>query len=205
MASEADLRPVAAANGGHPIAVNHSSSSQPLFSSSPPSSSFDYHYRRPRPADSGPAAAAVRRAWALLNGSDDDDDDDDEDGTTHPTAAAGAAARPSLFDEGRDAGGQSSRVASPIASPPYWSNPHARTPSSTSIESVLPLGAITLRDNEHDDGPDGLGVFGRDRNKACWAKSVEVDDFTVVNGSATNIGAFVVWHIKVVIENVSSF
>ncbi|ROV96370.1 hypothetical protein VPNG_09062 [Cytospora leucostoma] len=39
--------------------------------------------------------------------------------------------------------------------------------------------------------------YGRDRNRACWAKSVEVTDYVVVNGSATNIGAFVVWNIRV--------
>jgi hypothetical protein len=38
---------------------------------------------------------------------------------------------------------------------------------------------------------------GDDRNNACWAKSVEIVDYIVVNGSATNIGAFVVWIIRV--------
>lgn len=72
-----------------------------------------------------------------------------------------------------------------------------------SSESVLPPGAITLQDNEYDDGPDGSNVYGRDRNRACWARSVEVKDYVIVNGSTTNIGAFVVWNIRVETLNVS--
>ncbi|KAF4446012.1 px protein [Fusarium austroafricanum] len=81
---------------------------------------------------------------------------------------------------------------SPVTSPPYWLNTrggHQRTISNMSAESVLPAGAITLRDNEASDFDD--------RNSACWAKSVEIVSYTVVNGSATNIGAFVVWNIRV--------
>lgn len=88
-----------------------------------------------------------------------------------------------------------SGITSPasINSPPYWkpsSLPgHQRTISDVSTDSMLPFGAITLRDNETSEH--------NDRNNACWAKSVEVRDHTVVNGSATNIGAFVVWIIRV--------
>ncbi|KAK7743468.1 hypothetical protein SLS53_004002 [Cytospora paraplurivora] len=95
-----------------------------------------------------------------------------------------------------------------------------------SAESFVP-GTIILQDNEAGDDDDedegdnnnnnnngggGGGSadrshgrsseetrtsYGRDRNRACWAKSVEVTDYVVVNGSATNIGAFVVWNIRV--------
>ncbi|KAI6782279.1 uncharacterized protein J7T54_008365 [Emericellopsis cladophorae] len=79
-----------------------------------------------------------------------------------------------------------------VTSPPYWSSQprrlHARHPSNISTES-LPTGAIRLRDNENADDDD--------RNNACWAQSVEIVDFTVVNGSAGSIGAFVVYIIKV--------
>lgn len=78
-----------------------------------------------------------------------------------------------------------------VTSPPYWTHNigHRRSTSNLSAESVLPVGAITMRDNE---------TSGRDeRNKACWAKSVEIADHVIVNGSATNIGAFVVWNIRV--------
>jgi len=74
--------------------------------------------------------------------------------------------------------------------------------SSVSAESDLPLGAITLQDNEHDDGPDGANVYGRDRNRACWAKKVDIVDHILVNGGTANIGAFVVWNIRVETLNV---
>lgn len=82
---------------------------------------------------------------------------------------------------------------SSVASPPYWlaSGNHQR---SVSAESILPVGAITLQDNdtsEHDD-----------RNNACWAKSVEIVDYTIVNGGATSVGAFVVWNVRVETLNV---
>ncbi|KAJ3949333.1 uncharacterized protein N0V96_000448 [Colletotrichum fioriniae] len=58
------------------------------------------------------------------------------------------------------------------------------SPTESSVTS-----AITMHDNEASD------INGR--NRACWAKSVEITDYVVVNGSATNIGAFVVWNIRV--------
>ena len=85
---------------------------------------------------------------------------------------------------------------SSITSPPYWLNVHGhqRSASNMSAESVLPAGAISLRDNEANEHDD--------RNNACWAKSVEIVSYTVVNGSTTNIGAFVVWNIRVETLNV---
>ncbi|KUI70349.1 PX domain-containing protein YPT35 [Cytospora mali] len=76
-----------------------------------------------------------------------------------------------------------------------------------SAESLVP-GAITLQDNEAEEDDDEpterqrnsdefRTSYGRDRNRACWAKSVEVTNYVIVNGSATNIGAFVVWNIRV--------
>ncbi|KAK1597507.1 PX domain-containing protein [Colletotrichum navitas] len=94
-------------------------------------------------------------------------------------------------DEDDDTESQTgSSVTSPsVTSPPYWLGHHQRSASNMSAESVLPDGAITMHDNEASD-VDG-------RNRACWAKSVEITDYVVVNGSATNIGAFVVWNIRV--------
>jgi hypothetical protein len=108
------------------------------------------------------------------NASDDDDRDDDD-----RTAADLTSPRLDL---------------SPVASPPYWQNlspsrSHRRTTSTMSTDSVLPVGAITLRDNDTSEH--------NDRNSACWAKSVEISDYTVVNGAHTNVGAFVVWNIRV--------
>lgn len=57
-----------------------------------------------------------------------------------------------------------------------------------SAESILPVGAIRLFDRDTNDD---------DRNSACWAKSVEITDYIIVNGSNTNIGAFVVWNVRV--------
>lgn len=51
-----------------------------------------------------------------------------------------------------------------------------------------------MRDNESED-------WGG-RNRACWARSVEIPDYVVVNGSATNIGAFVVFNVRVETINV---
>ncbi|KAI1209142.1 Phox-like protein [Annulohypoxylon truncatum] len=84
-----------------------------------------------------------------------------------------------------------SPITSPITSPPYWMNNHSnhtRAISSTSVDSI-PTGGIVLRDNENSELDD--------RGSACWAKSVEITDYVTVNGSTTNIGAFVVWNIRV--------
>ncbi|KAG6197220.1 hypothetical protein E4U10_000209 [Claviceps purpurea] len=77
---------------------------------------------------------------------------------------------------------------SSVTSPPYWKT-NANYPRNRSAESILPAGAITLQDNETSEH--------NDRNNACWAKSVEIVDYTVVNGGATSIGAFVVWNVRV--------
>lgn len=193
MASEVEHRPQAARKGG-----GNPGGGNPGGVNDPPT-------RPSQPV----AKSATGRVWALING----------EGAAEPLAptAAAAIARPldglqPLFadatDYASDPGDESSSPSdtlSPVSSPPppYWAGTHARSVSNTSVESVLPVGAITLQDNEHDDGPGGSNVYGRDRNRACWAKSVEVTDFVVVNGSATNIGAFVVWNIRVETLNVS--
>lgn len=107
-------------------------------------------------------------------------------------------------------GQKSQTMTSPITSPPYWVHGHTFESQFTSqadnlsTESLVP-GGITLQDNEADESDDPRQrnsedtrtSYGRDRNKACWAKSVEVTNYVTVNGSATNIGAFVVWNIRV--------
>ena len=99
-------------------------------------------------------------------------------------------------------------TTSPVTSPPYWLRAagapplHHRSVSNISAES-LPAGAITLRDNEADERNDD-GGGRRGRSSACWARSVEVTDYVVVNGSATNIGAFVVWNVRVETLTVSA-
>lgn len=151
--------------------------------------------------------------------------------TTKPTTAARPPQAQPLSSDNDDAGSSdnapgtssadisqddasSELVTSPsVTSPPYWAHGHsqpnglgrtrhARTVSSASAESDLPPGAITLQDNEHDDGPDGANVYGRDRNRACWARNVDIVDYILVNGGTANIGAFVVWNIRVETLNV---
>ncbi|KAM3435676.1 hypothetical protein NHJ13734_005431 [Beauveria thailandica] len=77
--------------------------------------------------------------------------------------------------------------------PPYWQNMPSRGRAASvqsSDSSGRPTGAILLLDHEADDD-------AQDRNNACWARSVEIVDYTVVNGGATSIGAFVVWNVRV--------
>jgi hypothetical protein len=93
----------------------------------------------------------------------------------------------STTPKGQEEPGGDSPVTSPITSPPYWVQSHQRSASNISIESI-PHGAITLQDNT--DGEDA-------KNKACWAKSVYIEDYVIINGSRTGIGAFVVWNITV--------
>lgn len=120
-----------------------------------------------------------------------------------------------LAGDATHASGTTSSVQSPVTAPPYWSPSEdgtpisfrgnrnggsrgARQPHNGSTESFAPLTAITMHDNEtasEDATPER--VSGRDRNRACWAKSVSVTDYVIVNSSATNIGAFVVWNIRV--------
>ncbi|KAG5980511.1 hypothetical protein E4U55_003950 [Claviceps digitariae] len=79
-------------------------------------------------------------------------------------------------------------ATSPVTSPPYWMT-MCNQQRNRSADSILPAGAITLQDNETSEHSD--------RNNACWAKSVDIVDYTVVNGGATSVGAFVVWNVRV--------
>lgn len=101
----------------------------------------------------------------------------------HTSVADSARQQPSSASSRDDS------VASPtsITSPPYWVQSHQRSFSNISVETIAD-GAITLQDNT--DGGDT-------KNDACWAKSVCIEDYVIVNGSRTNIGAFVTWNITV--------
>ncbi|ATZ50377.1 hypothetical protein BCIN_05g07320 [Botrytis cinerea B05.10] len=104
-------------------------------------------------------------------------------------------------------------IASPSStiSPPYWQQSHTRSISHVSIDSIHPSG-ITLQDNTADGDEDDANINGRGKNEACWARSVVIEDYVVVNGSGIGgiggiagkglgigggIGAFVVWNVKV--------
>jgi len=68
---------------------------------------------------------------------------------------------------------------------------HSRSMTSASIDSLMAGGGggITLRDNENSSLDD--------RGNACWARSVVIRDYVIVNGGTTSIGAFVVWNVRV--------
>jgi hypothetical protein len=150
--------------------------------------------------------AAVRNGGAVTNGNATTRAADGEQ-PRYTQVSPAPREPPPLFPDSdpetdeRDDNG-SSRVASPaITSPPYWMTQGPNRDRSNVSAEDLP-GVITLQDNEDDDGPGGSNVYGRDRNRACWARSVEVRDYVLVNGGPTNIGAFVVWHIRVETLNV---
>jgi hypothetical protein len=71
----------------------------------------------------------------------------------------------------------------PVVSPPYW-RLHNRSASNVSLGGPLP-GQITLEDNTETT---------TDRSGALWAKSVTIEDYVVVKGSRTGVGAYVVWN-----------
>ncbi|KAM3503106.1 hypothetical protein MY10362_004401 [Beauveria mimosiformis] len=101
------------------------------------------------------------------------------------------------YDETATTAAESPTRSSPaVTMPPYWQNMPSRAARGraasvqSSDSSGRPTGAILLLDHEADDD-------AQDRNNACWARSVEIVDYTIVNGGATSIGAFVVWNVRV--------
>jgi hypothetical protein len=78
--------------------------------------------------------------------------------------------------------------------PPYWQ--HQRSVSHLSQISVDRPRPITLRDR--------TGSFSS-TNGALWAKSISIEDYVIVSGNLTGIGAYVVWTCKVQTLDVSLF
>ena len=78
--------------------------------------------------------------------------------------------------------------------PPFWQ----RDPSRESIvgteflEDITNSNSIILEDNTQEP----------DRCKAFWAKSVSVDDYTVISGASSSIGEYIVWNCTVETTNV---
>ncbi|KAL2270860.1 hypothetical protein VTJ83DRAFT_231 [Remersonia thermophila] len=209
-ASSAAPPPVADGAAGHAAAENgHGNCTSPA----------------PNPQAQGSQA---RRPLFSDDEDEDDDDNDDNDNDnaseasipsdqvsspnvsippywSHPAAAESPEHRQQPHDQRRrqaEAGLRNGHAGA-------GARARARPLSTASSESVLPPGAITLRDNERDESDDdddddvpgrrssSSELYGRDRNRACWARSVQVKDYVMVNGSTTNIGAFVVWNIRV--------
>lgn len=71
--------------------------------------------------------------------------------------------------------------------PAFWSTRHARSASYHSLAHTTGHRPIQLEDHSEDQ---------HEQSQACWARSVTVDDYTVVSGTS-GIGAYVVWHCTV--------
>ncbi|KAK5134367.1 hypothetical protein LTR08_006547 [Meristemomyces frigidus] len=72
--------------------------------------------------------------------------------------------------------------------PPFWSR-HDRSLSTVSYHSITHpnRNPILLEDHSEES---------HEATQSCWAKSVTVDDYTILTGP-TGIGAYVVWHCTV--------
>lgn len=155
---------------------------------------------------------------------DEQDEDENDDDDTRSLSPVEPLPEPPHDDDGNSIHTQQTTpvMTSPVNSPPYWAHGNhqsfqsrtAQDSNNLSTESLVPRGGITLQDNEAEedgasaqqaarDSEETRTSYGRDRNKACWARSVEVTNYVIVNGSTTNIGAFVVWNIRVQTLSVS--
>jgi hypothetical protein len=71
-------------------------------------------------------------------------------------------------------------------SPPYWQ--HQRSVSQASVDSTARPPPISLED--HTDAHC-------DTSGALWAKDIIIEDYVIVTGGSTGVGAYVVWNCKV--------
>lgn len=78
--------------------------------------------------------------------------------------------------------------------PPFWQ--HQRSVSHLSQTSLDRPRPITLRDR--------TGSLSS-TNGALWAKSISIEDYVIVRGNLTGIGAYVVWTCTVQTLDVSLF
>lgn len=72
--------------------------------------------------------------------------------------------------------------------PVFW-NRHGRTISSVSYHSILQTRPAPIQLEDHSEEQ-------HEQSQGCWARSVSVDEFTVISGP-TGIGAYIVWHCTV--------
>lgn len=71
-------------------------------------------------------------------------------------------------------------------SPPYWQ--YQRSISHASVDSTFRPPPISLEDHTEAH---------HTANGALWAKDIAIEDYVIVRGSSTGIGAYVVWNCKV--------
>lgn len=101
-----------------------------------------------------------------------------EEARMHASADAAAASADDAAD----------RQQQQTNAPAFWSTTrHARSASYHSLANVACSGPIQLEDHSEDQ---------HEQSQGCWARSVTVDDYTVVSGTS-GIGAYVVWHCTV--------
>ena len=108
------------------------------------------------------------------------------------------SAAPKPFEDASVAASDAPQRAEPASqpsqvAPPYWQ--HERSISNVSQISVDRPRPITLRDR--------TGSLSS-TNGALWAKSISIEDYVIVSGNLTGIGAYVVWTCKVQTLDVSS-
>ena len=104
----------------------------------------------------------------------------------HPTPAS--TDRQPLMQTPADAAAASTHADRQTGAPLFWStcNAHSR---STSYHSISHLGPGTIQLEDHSEEQ-------HEQTQGCWARSVTVDDYTVVSGSS-GLGAYVVWSLTV--------
>ncbi|GAB7332557.1 hypothetical protein MBLNU13_g04337t2 [Cladosporium sp. NU13] len=85
-----------------------------------------------------------------------------------------------------DAAAASTHADRQTEPPAFWNTRHSRTASYHSISHLGP-GTIQLVDHSEEQ---------HEQSQGCWARSVTVDDYTVVSGSS-GLGAYVVWSLTV--------
>lgn len=80
----------------------------------------------------------------------------------------------------------SAHEQSTLISPPYWQ--YQRSISNASVDSTFRPPPISLEDHtEAHHATSG----------ALWAKDITIEDYVIVRGGTTGIGAYVVWNCKV--------
>lgn len=124
--------------------------------------------------------------------------EEDED-TSSPSAASPASPEPqkARMHASADASAAPADAADvqqqqQTNAPAFWSTTtrHARSASYHSLAAHAAgggQGPIQLEDHSEDQ---------HEQSQGCWARSVTVDDYTVVSGTS-GIGAYVVWHCTV--------
>ncbi|GAM85984.1 hypothetical protein ANO11243_039940 [Dothideomycetidae sp. 11243] len=118
------------------------------------------------------------RSWMATHAEDDADDSATDTGTTTAEVA------------NTDLNGTSPPTEQPAAlqSPPFWKT-HGRSVSAASYQSTHLGRPPPIQLEDHSEETD-------DQARACWARHVTIDDYTVVSGP-TGIGAYVVWNCTV--------